>query len=321
LEAIVVKSQSVAAFLVTVVLAAAAVLIPLSAGAAPAPSGKIAFVRTVGGNGHIYILNAAGTKAVDVSKASALWPAWSPDGKKLAFVSDRATGGLNSQLYVMNADGSNPTRVTHNAMVEVSPTWSPDGKRIAFAGDDGIFVVTLSSKKVERLTKDLDGDPAWSPDGATIVFSRLKSVSDPSSTTGSSDEGDLWVMAADGSQPRQLTSPPPSFSDSKTTIEGDDDAPSWSPDGTKLAFEGNRDSNYGIYVMNADGSNVVALTHPPGIDTFPTWSGDGAQIAFARTATPTLSSKSQIYVMNADGSNQAALGDPDATTAAWQPGQ
>jgi len=313
------KSHFVTAAGAAVALAASAALLPLTAGATPAASGKIAFVRSVRGNGHIFAMNADGTKAVDISKASGASPAWSPDGKKIAFVSDRATG-LNPQLYVMNANGSGQTRITRDAVTDGSPTWSPDGKRVAFSGDDGIFVVTLTTKKIERLSNGPDGDPAWSPDGTTIAFARSKDVPDPSSSTGSGQESDLWQMAADGTQQKQLTSPPLSFSDPKLTIEGADTAPAWSPDGAEIAFDGNRDNNDGIFVMNADGSNIVALTHPDGIDDFPTWSSDGARIAFARTGTPVATGPEQIYVMNADGSDQVGLGSPDAASPAWQPG-
>lgn len=292
----------------------------LSAGAAPAlPASKIAFVRSVGQDGHIFVMNADGTKVTDVAKAEGGSPAWSPDGASIAFASTRATV-TNAQIYVMSANGSHQTRLTHDSMPELHPSWSPDGKTIAFEGDGGLFLVTVKTKAVRQLTHGPDAAPAWSPDGTRIMFERDRSVPNPTNTTGMDTEEDLWVMAADGSQARQLTSPP-AFTVGSTLFPGKDTFPAWSPDGSKIVLESNRDANNGIFVMNADGTNVTAVTHPQGTDEFPTWSPDGTKIAFDRTGEPVLSAKGQIYVANADGSNPVALtsGGAGADSPAWQP--
>lgn len=293
---------------------------PLPAAAIPGMGPKIAFVRDQGGVSHIFVMNQDGTRPTDVSKAGASGPAWSADGSKLAFISSRATGD-KPQVYVMNADGSHQTRLTHDAMHDGYLSWSPDGTKIAFEGDDGIFVVTTKTKAVSRLTKDNDTQPAWSPDGARIAFLRTRDVPNPTNTTGMDQIGELWIMAADGSQPKQLTSPPVSFSGPNLTIMGKDAFPTWSPDGTRIAFESNRDNDNGIFVMNADGSNIAALTHPQGVDAFPSWSPDGTEIAFARTGEPVLNAPDQIYSVHADGSNQTALTSSavGASHPAWQP--
>lgn len=280
---------------------------------------KIAFVRMVGQDDHIFVMNADGSKAADISRASGDFPAWSPDGARIAFASDRATG-TNPQIYVMNAVGSQQTRLTHDSMPDRHPSWSPDGTKIVFEGDGGLFLITLKTKAVKPLTQGPDSAPAWSPDGTKIVFERDRSVLDPTNATGMDTEEDLWVMGADGSQARQLTSPPP-FTVGSTMFVGKDNIPAWSPDSSRIAFESNRGGNNGILVMNADGTNIAALTTPPGTDEFPTYSPDGTRIAFDRTAEPVLSSKGQIYVMNADGSNATALttSSAGAGTPAWQP--
>ena len=118
-------------------------------------------------------------------------PAWSPDGRRIAFDSNRDG---DFEIYVMNADGSGVTRLTDNDADDWSPAWSPDGRRIAFDSDrDGdfeIYVMNADGSGVTRLT-DNDADdwsPAWSPDGRRIAFD-------------SNRDGDfeIYVMNADGS--------------------------------------------------------------------------------------------------------------------------
>lgn len=290
------------------------------ASAAPATNPKIAFVREKGGENHIFVMNQDGTKPTDVSRAEASNPAWSADGTKLAFTSSRATVD-RPQVCVMNADGSQPTRLTRDAGHDSHPSWSPDGSKIVYEGEDGIFVLTVKTKAVRRLTQGSDGQPAWSPDGTKIAFERSRDVPSPTNTTGRDQIDELWTMAPDGTQPKLLDSPPVSFSGPTTTIMGQDAFPAWSPDGTRIAFEGNRDANNGISLMNADGSNITTVTRPQGTDTFPSWSPDGTKIAFTRTLEPVLSSHDQVYTVNVDGSGATALTSSaaGATQPAWQP--
>ena len=248
-------------------------------------------------------------------------PDWSPDGRRIAFASDR-DGSF--EVYVMNADGSGVTRLTKNDAVDVSPTWSPDGRRIAFSstrdGSFEIYVMNADGSGVTRLTVNdaYDVYPAWSPDGRHIAFD--------SDRDGNRE---IYVMNADGSGVTRLTdhgaddftpawSPDglriafTSGSGGNTEIyvmdasgftrltnnDVDDVTPAWSPDGRRIAFASERDGNLEIYVMNADGSGVTRLTYNGARDLFPEWSPDGRRIAFHSNRD---GGNWEIYVMNAAG--------------------
>jgi Tol biopolymer transport system component len=177
-------------------------------------------------------------------------PAWSPDGTKIAFASTRDT---NSDIFVMDPNGANVTRLTNDAADDAQPAWSPDGSKIAFAshrdGNDEIYVMNANGSGQVNLTNSSASDlaPAWSPDGTKIAFQSDRQTN-----------GAVWVMNADGSNPTRLTNPGPS------TAAG---APSWSPDGTRIAYEQEGD----IWVMNVDGSRKIRITSGFWADGLPRW--------------------------------------------------
>ncbi len=175
-------------------------------------------------------------------------PAWSPDGTKIAFASTRDT---NPQIYVMDPNGFNMVRLTHDAAEDAQPAWSPDGTKIAFAtnrdGNNEIYVMNANGSGQINLTNNTRSDltPAWSPDGSKIAFQSDRQT-----------DYAVWVMNADGSNPVRLTDP--------STSAG---APSWSPDGTRIAYEQDGD----IWVMNADGSRKIRITSGFWSDRLPRW--------------------------------------------------
>ena len=236
-------------------------------------------------------------------------PVWSPDGTKIAFISNR---DYHFAVWVMNADGSNARLVTDKVIDAAEPAWSPDGLKIAFSGGArgsvamnipsiNIYVVNVDGSELTQLTRDagMNGSPAWSPDGKTIAFS---------STRDSGVQWRIWLMNADGSNQRIL--PNPQNTNGTGFLGG---GAVWSHDGTKILFTGQRlcrnIPTSGIYVMNADGSNSRLLTNDPkncGGYGPAKWSPDGTRIlaGFAPEREGILEPIPEIVVMNADGSNQ-----------------
>jgi Tol biopolymer transport system component len=260
---------------------------------------------------------------------------------------------VHGQVWVMNADGTNPHAISGNICAE-NVSWSPDGRKIAFdnqAGScapiRGIYVMNADGSHVTALTNGAcaDAEPAWSPNGSRLVFRRV------GLTTTCNNE--LWTMNANGQSQQQLT---------HDGVNANDQGPAWSPDGTKIAFaryspmlqiyvlnlstgtERNFDSsgyqdsdpdwspdgrkitftrtipglNNEVAVMDADGSNQIVLTNNYYGDYLPVWAPDGAKIAFAHSTIPVL--EDGVYTMDPAGTNPINLGTGAIDGRfSWQP--
>lgn len=205
-------------------------------------------------------------------------------------------------VYVVNTDGSEFRRLTRDPAADFDPSWSPDGSRIAFrssrAGEDEIYAMNADGSSQLNLTNDPAEDfaPAWSPDGTKIAFASTRSGGVPT----------IWIMAADGSDPTQVS-----------TIDGE--YPAWSPDGSKIAFDRNTlgPSGWDIWVMNADGSDAKPLVESSRDEQGAAWSPDGKTIAFAANRAAGDPVKN-LWLVNSDGSNPRRVAE-NADRPVWSP--
>ena len=186
---------------------------------------RIAFVSDRDRNYEIYLMDDNGKNQRNLTNHPDrdLAPSWSPDGKRIAFISDRdghvPKGRVlpNFEIYVMDADGRNQQNLTNHPSHDSSPSWSPDGKRIAFvSGRDRfldihgfptseIYVMDADGENPQNLTNNRndDGAPSWSPDGKRIVFMSEREghfIGDFEIITS-----EIYVMDVDGGNEQRLT--------------------------------------------------------------------------------------------------------------------
>lgn len=264
------------------------------------------------------------TASAHASPVAASTPATTID---LATLTGRIafSGGPHPDLevYVVNADGSGLRQITEAPAAEFDPTWAPDSRRVAYRHqptDDrstDIYVIDSDGSGARNLSGDdgtPDWGPAWSPDGAWIGWN----------TAADAEFGfDLGLIHPDGGG-RTIIKP-------GVFVE----YPAWSPDGSRIAFMSQvaaEGSQYDVFAMNADGSDVRRLTTSPGTDGWPTWSPDGTTIAFSserddcgQSAVPDCLSTGDIgpfhtlYLMAPDGSGQRRVSALFAQIADWSP--
>jgi Tol biopolymer transport system component len=227
---------------------------------------------------------------------------------KVAFVANDP--GSKSDIYTMNPDRTDLTRLTFSSESDTQPAWSPDGTKIVFVRFSGpecypyskggeIFVMNADGSDQRRLTQSTcersDHSPTWSPDGVKIAF--VNSIP---------PKNGLYVMNANGSDQTRIITPGFVFG-----------SPAWSPDGSKLAVE----AEGRIFLINVDGSNPTAITPTSSDPDFdPVWSPDGSKLLFSKWDCPyECWGPLGIWVVNADGSNHKMLTGEGASGQAWSP--
>jgi Ca2+-binding RTX toxin-like protein len=272
-------------------LVAGAVIIPSSAAALqPLPfDGRIAFASI----GSVIEMNPDG---------SGVWPArwgptdlvdsWAPDGTRLLV--DSA-----ADVYAVDPDGGNRTRLTFDAAWDGHAAYSPDGTRIAFESSrDGrlrIWLMDADGSDPHLITANVEGanDPAWSPDGRELAFG--------------DGAGNLWVTSADGIGQRLVYR-----ADGSRALQ-----PAWSPDGSTILATIDVDGNSDVYALDPAGGVLRRLTDSPAFDSSPAWAPDGTRIVFVSNR----SGDRELWAMAPDGSGQMQLTWTGGAVSrpAWQP--
>ena len=236
----------------------------------------------------VMLADGTGERRLTATRGRNFAAAWSPDGRRIAFVSTReqrqVRGVVVGQIFVMNADGTGARRLTDpdDGGADYGVAWSPDGSRLAFVcsgpdlSDDGLCIVGADGSGRRRLLAPgwRAEMPSWSPDGRTIAFSGWS----PEET----GYVHLWAVSPDGGAPRLL---------SAARTQSHEDSPAWSPDGEWLAFLATRPVGGvlpELFVMRPDGTErrpvVEGMPQHEGMLSF-AWSPDGERMAFVRYGT------------------------------------
>jgi TolB protein len=246
---------------------------------------KIAFVSNGTGNKEIYIsaFDGYSPRRLTTNNAITLFPAWSSNGKFLAFTSYKDG---NPDLYIRELSSARETKLSKQG-INITPAWVPGKSELAatlsFSGDQEIYLLTGSGKIIKRLTKSrgIDVTPTWSPDGKKIAF-----------VSNRSGSAQIYIKDLASGRVNRLT-----YEGQKNT------QPSWSPRGDKIAYTSQIDGEHHIFTIGTDGQNPVQLTYEPRDNEAPSWSPDGSLIAFSSDRE----GPSRIYVMTAFGTDQRRL--------------
>jgi Tol biopolymer transport system component len=274
----------------------------------------VVYEASADGVTNIYTIDpeTAETKQITFGDGFDGTPAWSPDGERIVFVSDR-DGQQRRDMYVMDADGANAQRLTDTPDAgELSPRYSPDGTRIAYIVDGAegwsLWETTAQGTGARQLAGGyaFAEFPAWSPEADELFFAAIERGEAAASGASS-------IYASSGDSTAHIFSLDMETLDVRTVIrtEGIDVCPHLMPDGASLLYASTRtadNAKHRIYLHDLDsddttGSSDAVLTDAAARSDYPDPSPDGARIVF----TSDRDGNTEMYVMNADGSEQRRL--------------
>jgi Tol biopolymer transport system component len=284
----------------------------------PGQNGRIAFESDRQGNPDVWTMGPSGRDLRNLTKGSKAADGsanWSPDGGKIAFMSDRVTPdnpdprgkrGPDFEIFVMKANGSNPRQITFNDLDDEDPAWSPDGMRIVFQRDFkpgrgkvdyDLFTMAAEGTDERRLTNSQgvnDAQSNWSSRG------RIAFASDRDG------DNEIYTMRSDGSDVRKLTR-------NKHTEE----FPNWSPNGRTILFHREAAGDFDVYRVRAAGGRAQRMTATGAAEGLPVASPDGRMIAFLREGDEAL----DIFTMRRGGGGQTNRTPQKGSEFApdWQP--
>jgi Tol biopolymer transport system component len=289
-------------------LVGASILAPLGSATSRGRSGRIAYMLKDGADHwQIWVANSRllGAKKLTSGAADSGWAVWSPDGKRLAFDSNRTDQDPNdshviNDVFVMRADGTGVTMLTDSKGLSGEPAWSPDGASIAIEADrgdpaheEGIYVMDANGGNLRRVTAPAagfgDGKPRFSPNGKQLAFTRYRGKDE-------AEKAAVFTVSLDGTHLRQLTT---------FAIHADD--LDWSPDGRHIVFDGYPNPNaYGdIYSVDVSGRSLRNLTRNPAGkagSADPVWAPNAETILFLDNRVINGRGRTGLATMRPDGS-------------------
>lgn len=267
---------------------------------------KIVWVTDSFGNWTIWIMNDDGSNKKQLTSSSMIsgWPSWSLDGKEIAYWSWNLTS-KTSDIWKMRADGTVKTKLTTDGSFKGPPMWSPRGDRIAYTGNltgnMEIYIMNTDGSSQRQITTGhtpqywVESRVTWHPDGERLYFQVTTFPLPPRTLTKIPDDVafvEIFMIDVDMEYEINLT---PNLHENVRSVN---------PDGKKLACISLRSPNYGVWVMNDDGSNQVRLTWDGEGDRAPRFSPDGQKIVYWSLAA---ANQPDIWIMDVDGSNKVRL--------------
>ena len=261
------------------------------------PLTKIAMVGYVGTEQTILIINMQGEiiSQIAVEPFLPVSVSWSPDGHRFAFTDSFNRDSLGDVYIIISSEGSQIKRITYPPNDKYHVSWSPTGEYLVYTegGETtDLVLVNLDTLETEKITytEGCEYSPKWSSDGKKIAF-----VYSPDCTT----KGHLWIMDVDGTNRHQVGNRPVGVG-----------LISWSPDGSKIAFE-SVTSCGNIYKVNIDGSEFARITDIRGCASHPVWSPDGKYLAYLGRVKIEGDEIEQIHIIDTDNGNNFIITPPE----------